>query len=92
MEAIKNKITIEQAEAVRALGNQLNEANHQWRPGQAFFNALYQLYPETADEIRGTSNDTFYDRSLIHDCINTITGQEILAYPERGILLTRRDK
>lgn len=30
------------------------------RYGQAFFNVLYQVRPEIADEIRGTSLDPFY--------------------------------
>lgn len=30
-----------------------------WREGQAFFNALYDLYPEIANEIRATKYDMF---------------------------------
>ena len=32
----------------------------EWRKGQAYFNYLYQLHPDVADEIRGTEYDPFY--------------------------------
>ena len=32
----------------------------EWRKGQAYFNYLYQLYPDVADKIRGTEFDPFY--------------------------------
>lgn len=31
-----------------------------YRKGQAYFNALYEIYPEVADLIRGTDADPFY--------------------------------
>lgn len=31
-----------------------------YRLGQAYFNALYEIYPEVADLIRGTPADPFY--------------------------------
>ena len=32
-----------------------------WRTGQAYFNALSELYPEIAELIRATDYDPFYD-------------------------------
>ena len=33
------------------------------REGQAAFNAVYELWPNVADSLRGTSYDPFYDDS-----------------------------
>lgn len=30
-----------------------------WRMGQAYFNALYEIYPEIADMVRATDADPF---------------------------------
>jgi hypothetical protein len=35
--------------------------HHKERSGQAAFNALWNVRPELADEIRGTDLDPFYD-------------------------------
>ncbi len=35
------------------------------RAGQNIFNAVWELDPEFADSIRGTSADPFYDNSII---------------------------
>jgi hypothetical protein len=36
-----------------------------WRTGQAYFNALYTLYPEVADAVRATDADPFYQDSRL---------------------------
>lgn len=38
-----------------------------WRFGQTWVNTLYDLWPEKADEIRGTELDPFYDDDLVPD-------------------------
>lgn len=41
-----------------------NLYNHpEWRYGQTLFNTLHQVYPTTADSIRGTDRDPFYATS-----------------------------
>lgn len=42
------------------------------RKGQAFFNALEELYPDIANGIRGTEFDPFYREEKINICINKI--------------------
>ena len=44
-----------------------------WRKGQAYFNYLYQLHPDVADEIRGTEYDPFYLNSRIEKFLNKIS-------------------
>jgi len=34
--------------------------HREWRFGQTVFNALYQVRPDLADQIRGTGIDPFY--------------------------------
>jgi hypothetical protein len=41
------------------------QARRGQRPGQAHFNALYELRPDLADEIRGTDLDPFYNDTRI---------------------------
>lgn len=38
-----------------------------WRFGQSAFNALYDLHPEIANEVRGTENDPFYNDKVMPD-------------------------
>ena len=42
----------------------------EWRKGQSFFNALYELHPEVADKIRGTDLDPFHHDDRIPLLIN----------------------
>lgn len=44
-----------------------------WRKGQTFFNVLYNLYPEMADEIRGSEIDPFYIDDNINKCLSYIS-------------------
>ena len=32
-----------------------------WRKGQTYFNVLYEIYPDFANDIRGTELDPFHD-------------------------------
>ena len=43
------------------------------RLGQAFYNTLYEEYPEVADSIVGTDLDPFYDNNKLDKCIAAIT-------------------
>jgi hypothetical protein len=45
----------------------------EWRKGQTFFNVLYNLYPEMADEIRGSEIDPFYINDNINKCLTYIS-------------------
>lgn len=49
------------------------QKNKSWRYGQAFFNALHTLFPDQANEIRGTQYDPFYIDSRVEQCIKFIT-------------------
>ena len=53
----------------------LRVANRAWRKGQTLFNALYEIYPELADEMRGTQFDPFYDDSRFHIALSWIAGR-----------------
>ena len=44
-----------------------------WRKGQAYFNYLYQLHPDVANEIRETEYDPFYNDSRIDKFLNKIS-------------------
>ena len=43
-----------------------------WRRGQTVFNTLYELYPDIADDIRGTQLDPFYNDSNVIKCLKYI--------------------
>lgn len=42
------------------------------RMGQCYFNALYAVEPELADEIRGTADDPFYDDGCIPEFMGLV--------------------
>jgi len=71
------KLTQEQLDKVLELQREYLTQYPQLRAGQAFFNALYTLYPIVADEIRGTDYDPFYQNVRIDNCIKYITGETI---------------
>lgn len=72
---IKNKLTAEQLAMVHEQANREVRIND-WRMGQAYFNALYALYPDTANEIRGTDLDPFYHSERIIKCDKAIRLEE----------------
>lgn len=39
----------------------------EWRRGQTYFNVLYDLDPDLANEVRGTEFDPFYNDSICPD-------------------------
>ena len=45
--------------------------------GQCYFNALYDVEPELADEIRGTSDDPFYDDGRIPEFMGLVCARLI---------------
>jgi hypothetical protein len=65
---------------------------YDWRRGQCLFNALYALYPDIANQIRGTDVDPFHRDERIPDCWNTaialMQGKEVGLIDEVGEILT----
>ena len=59
------KLTKSQLDEVRNRASMYSEAYSTWRGGQSFFNALDDLYPEMANEIRASENDMFYNEKNI---------------------------
>lgn len=57
------------------LVREVNKENPNWRIGQTYFNVLYQLYPDLADEIRGSSIDPFHtnNEEKLYDFFKYIT-------------------
>jgi len=51
-------MTFNATEYMIAIGQKEKPRN--WRYGQFLFNTLYDMYPEVANEIRGTDKDPFY--------------------------------
>lgn len=51
--------------AITVLADQMQRDDPSWRRGQAMFNALYELYPGTANRIRGTVADPFFRDSRL---------------------------
>lgn len=47
-----------------------------WRAGQCLFNAIYDISPALADEIRGTPNDPFHRDDRLGACLSFLTGKE----------------
>lgn len=67
--SFKHYLTKKQITEVLKLAELRQEANPKLRYGQAFFNALYVLYPHTAQEIRATDKDPFYHDSKVIECM-----------------------
>jgi hypothetical protein len=58
-------MTQEQIDEVHQIKRNYMEHYPDWREGQAFFNALLNLYPKEAEQIRGTVYDPYYHNSKI---------------------------
>lgn len=56
----------------RKVNESWEEHSLHWRKGQALFNTLYELYPDIADDIRGTEIDPFHVDTRIVKCYNYI--------------------
>ena len=44
-----------------------------WRLGQSYFNTLYTMHPEIANEVRGTEYSPYYDDKIIDKFLDYIT-------------------
>lgn len=67
------KLTPTQAIEVQVLASTMREKHADLRKGQSFFNALYEMYPDIADEVRGTPVDPFHKDGRIKICLELIT-------------------
>jgi hypothetical protein len=48
-------------------------SHSEWRIGQTFFNCLYMISPDVANEIRGTKNDPFNNDSKLANFFECIS-------------------
>jgi len=67
------KLTNEDLAQVVNLADEMQRKYNEWRKGQCFFNALYELFPDVADEVRGTIVDPFHIDGRIKICTELIT-------------------
>lgn len=67
------KLTSKQIGSVIEVQNILLFTYPDYRTGQALFNALHSLYPEVANEIKGTDVDPYYSDQNIAKCIKHIS-------------------
>lgn len=70
------KLTKEQVEEVFRKSRENIERFPQWRIGQSFFNTLWDMHPDIANEINGTEYDPFYDTGRMTSCIEFITEEQ----------------
>lgn len=59
------KVPIDKSNEAYRLAQDYANAYPHWRWGQCIFNAYYYVFPEIADEIRGTEDDCFYRDDLV---------------------------
>ena len=55
-----------------ALAGKTRKLNNQLRRGQCLFNALYDINPDVANNIRSTDSDCFYDDNKIETFFNEL--------------------
>ena len=67
------KLTKEEISDVVELANDMQLKHEDYRWGQAFFNALYMLFPDVANSIRATDKDPFYNNDKVDKCIEFIS-------------------
>lgn len=70
---MNNKLTNKELDEVLNLAAKMIVKYPQFRIGQSFFNSLYELHPQIADEVRATEYDPFYNDDKIHKCIAFIS-------------------
>ncbi len=63
---VKNKITQDE---LNLIWDEVDKRHKSLRKGQAFFNSLPL---PTAEEVRGTEIDPFYNDRKLNDCVNSI--------------------
>lgn len=73
---VKNKLTKSEVETVKKFARRMQTINPQYRAGQSFFNALYIMHPEIADNIRGSTVDPYYQDDNMELCTKTITDEQ----------------
>jgi len=61
------------APVLKRYGEMCSEYPH-WRTGQCLFNALYEVYPDIADSMRGGREDPFYvnNKDQVDRCVEYI--------------------
>lgn len=87
-------LTQEQLYNVEQLQLKMLEQYPEWRKGQAYFNAIHDLYPDIANSIRGTELDCFYNDKNIKK-IKEISGDiylELLKFEAKKDSLTQTVK
>lgn len=68
------KLTQEELnKVIKQAQSDYDEANGTLRWGQAFFNTLYELFPEVADSIRSGEYDPFFNSEKTVKCIDFIS-------------------
>lgn len=67
------KLTKQELNDVFKLTYDMISLNERLRLGQAFFNALHTIHPETANSIRATDYDTFYNDKIMDKCLDYIS-------------------
>jgi len=68
-------ITTEQYDSVLEAAAEAQKQYPSWRWGQAVFNALYWLYPDEANMIRGTKQDMFYRDDKVDEFKEYLNGE-----------------
>jgi len=63
----------EQVNELLARRDELMALNPSWRKGQSLFNALAEMHPSLAGDVRGTINDPFYTDRRCDSLINHIS-------------------
>lgn len=61
---------------VQKTATRMRRDHPEYRKGQAFFNALYIMHPEVAENVRGQNYDPFYKDENLDLCIKIITSDE----------------
>lgn len=61
--------------AVSERADQMQRENPDWRVGQAWFNALHEIDPGLANQIRGSQDDPFYRDDRVTAFVQRIEAQ-----------------
>lgn len=67
------KLSAEEMKQVLDLSRKSKRSHPTYRKGQLFFNALNDLYPETARAITATIFDPFYEDGNLESCIQFLS-------------------
>ena len=61
---------------VLGLAEKYRKQHPELREGQALFNAVNQIDPIAADELRGSNVDCFYNDKLVPDFLDALRGKK----------------